>query len=45
LTKARKVVRRAAQEAKEAWAMDLVGEIIDRQSAEGRWEVAPKEVW
>ena len=45
LTKARKLVRRAVEEAKEAWTMKLVGEINDRQSADDRRELAPKEVW
>jgi hypothetical protein len=45
LTKARKVVRRAVEEAKEALTMKLVGEINDRQSAGDRRELAPKEVW
>ena len=45
LTKTRKVVRREVEEAKEAWTMKLVGEINDRQSADDRRELAPKEVW
>jgi hypothetical protein len=43
LTKARKVVRRAVEEAKEALALQLVGEINDRQSADDRRELTPKE--
>ena len=45
LVKARKAVRRAVEEAKEAWTMKLVGEINYRQSADDRRELAPKEVW
>ena len=45
LVKTRKVVRREVEKAKEAWTMKLVGEINDRQSADGRRELAPKEVW
>ena len=38
---ARKVVRRAIEEAKEEWAMKFVGDINDQQSAEYRRELAP----
>jgi hypothetical protein len=46
LTKARKVVRPAVEEAKETWTMKLVGEIndVDRQSADDRRELVPDEV-
>ena len=45
LREARKAVRRVVREAKESWALSLVSEINNRESADDRWPISPKEVW
>jgi len=45
LREARKAVRRVVREAKESWALTLVSEINNRESADDRRPISPKEVW
>jgi hypothetical protein len=45
LKEARKAVRRVVREAKKSWALTLVSEINNRESADDRRPISPKEVW
>jgi len=45
LRAARKAVRRAVEDAREAWMMRLVDEINSRESADDQRPLNPKEVW